>query len=312
MPTYRVTLSDGRIVTLESDAEPNEADVLMAIGAQSSVKEPTIGANRHQEAKIGAAFPTTALPADTAIGESNETRAFANKPLANVTGNETVDSLLTSPTALIGIAGPAARGAAKLAGKIPTPSSDSLRKVATGIENGPVRTAAGWMTRKAADWLEKRAGTPSAPPSPAVSVPAVAEAVAPKAPYELAIEQVKSLPPHPYAMQPAAAEAVAPAMFNPNTARRSVVEAAAAMGEKIAPYETSNATALMSRGKSANEAVQIVIKNRPASTLTPAEEFAKRFGTPSDDAVRAHFDLRNARGELKTPSAQTAAERYPR
>lgn len=40
MPRYRITLSDGRIVTVEADAPPSEADVLGAMGGDSSSPPP--------------------------------------------------------------------------------------------------------------------------------------------------------------------------------------------------------------------------------------------------------------------------------
>lgn len=72
MPKYRVTLSDGRVVTLEADQQPNEADVLMAIGEQSKAAP-----------KMSAASPNTALPP----GSPDETDAHGNRIVRNADGS---------------------------------------------------------------------------------------------------------------------------------------------------------------------------------------------------------------------------------
>lgn len=97
-----------------------------------------------------------------------------------------------------------------------------------------------------------------------------------------------------------------PGPFNPNTALRAARETFAAIGETPRPAEVSNAMELIRRGKTPEEAVAIIVKARP---MDPAAAFNAKFGTLSDDEVRAALDQRNARGQIKTPSAQTAAQR---
>lgn len=270
MPKFRVTLSDGRVVTLESDQQPNEADVLMAIGQQSAPKPgPTIGANRHQEARIGAAFPTTALPADTSIGESTQTRAMMNEPLARPTGIDAIDSL-TSPTSLLSSAasfgGPVLRTAGRLASRVPVPTGAQILQ-GVKIARHPMREGLKMAADAVIDRMER-----------------------------------------PAAAAPVAEQAAAQAVFNPTTAMRTAREAFTAIGEKPLPAEASNAMELIRRGKAPEEAVAIVLKNRP-KTVDPAAAFNARFGTLTDDEVRAALDLRNAQGKIKTPSAETARSR---
>lgn len=82
-----------------------------------------------------------------------------------------------------------------------------------------------------------------------------------------------------------------------------------AAGLKPGPAELNNTTILMGKGKSADEAMRLVVSKRATPPVDPAAELAARLGTPSDAARDARIDLRNAKGELKSPSAATAKAR---
>lgn len=113
---------------------------------------------------------------------------------------------------------------------------------------------------------------------------------------------------------PAAAPTPAPiarAPFNPNTALKAARDRFAAIGEVPRPAEVTNAMELIRTGKTPEDAVAFIIGKRP-KVVNPAAELAARFGMPSDEDVRAAIDSRNARGQIKTPSAQTARERAGR
>lgn len=98
--------------------------------------------------------------------------------------------------------------------------------------------------------------------------------------------------------------AAKPVPVNPNTALKTARDTFAALGETPRPAEVTNTMELILRGKTPEEAVAIVLKNRPATS--PAEELARRLGTPNEAARIAAQDLRYTTGQVKSPSAETA------
>lgn len=74
MPKYRVTLSDGRVVTVEADATPSEADVLSALGGASAeperalidVNTASLGGLRK---KVGDALPNVGGMVGSFVGQ---------------------------------------------------------------------------------------------------------------------------------------------------------------------------------------------------------------------------------------------------
>lgn len=282
MPKFRVTLSDGRVVTLEADQQPTEADVLMAIGQQSAPKT-TLGS--HPEARISAGRHSDdfgGLPPSPDL----ENRADAN--MLDIGGI----GIAPETALMVGQAGRAlirpglslaARGGELVSQAAPIVKYYAVKKALTamGIPADVAELAAVGVS----SYRKGGAKTPTTEPTTAPTVPAaeVAPAV------------------------PTAATATRGA-FNPNSAIQSARDAFTAIGEKPLPAEASNAMELIRRGKAPEEAVAIVLKNRPR-TVDPAAAFNARFGTLTDDEVRAALDLRNAQGEIKTPSAETARSR---
>ena len=109
------------------------------------------------------------------------------------------------------------------------------------------------------------------------------------------------------AIEAAAAKVVA---FNPSKAMTAAREAFATAGVEPLKAEASNVMELIRRGKAPQDALQIVLKNRPASAVVdPAAELARRLGTPSEAERIAAQDLRYTQGKVKTPSAETARSR---
>lgn len=169
---YRVTLSDGRIVTLEADHQPSEADVLMAIGEQTK-----------HEPSMSAASPNTALPP----GSPEETDPHGNRIVRNPDGSvkfmqgpgfsgnadtspdrnaATVggfgiapEDILTVPSLVSG-AKAVVRGVSNLAGKVLSPSA--LRYGADIAEKGPIRMGVAGGLRKVAGMLDAPAATTAA------------------------------------------------------------------------------------------------------------------------------------------------------
>lgn len=348
MPKFRVTLSDGRVVTLESDQQPNEADVLMAIGQQSAPKqEPQIGP--HPEAKISAGRGGeyfSGLPPAPDL----EHRADANMldiggigiaPETALMGVQAGRALLKPGMAL------AARGGELVSQATPIVKYYAVKKALTamGIPADVAELAAVGVSSYRKGGAKAPApespGTVSVEGFPRAGTTAAPEVVPPRpirgqlpaAPIELTagpdpsfvrgvradVVQVprKMLSAHPSEL-PAAPDASyvrgVPAeygesvRFNPTKAIQSARDAFTAIGEKPLPAEASNAMELIRRGKAPDEAVAIVLKNRP-KTVDPAAAFNARFGTLTDDEVRAALDLRNAQGKIKTPSAETARSR---
>lgn len=163
-----------------------------------------------------------------------------------------------------------------------------------------------------------------------------------------ALERVSTAVPGAAEASPAAVEAAAPAIekavaVNPAKTLETARDAFKAAGVEPLRGEVSNTHALLMRGKSPEDALKVVLGNRPASAaadtaaaslpkLTAAEvkagldmvgrgktpkeameailaqrEFMKRMGgTMTDSEVRAALDFRNNSGQIKTPSAQTA------
>jgi hypothetical protein len=158
-----------------------------------------------------------------------------------------------------------------------------------------------------------RAGMATAPPPASVETP-------PQAPGVSAPGGVRPAPPvldpvaqairDQTAAPPAPAPAPPPAPFNPNVGLKQANEAFAAAGETALKGEAANAMSLIKRGKTPEEAIRIVMGNRPAAApvapVDPAAELARRLGTPSEAERIAAQDLRNAQGKVKTPSAETA------
>ncbi len=133
----------------------------------------------------------------------------------------------------------------------------------------------------------------------------------PTAAAEPVAEPIATSRAEPVATPSATLPTATPAPFNPTRAMQTVRETFATLGEKPLPAEVSNASALIQRGKTPEDAVRIVLANRPKVTapVDPAAAFNARFGTLTDEEARAALDLRNAQGKIKSPSAQTARER---
>lgn len=348
MPRFKVTLSDGRVVTLESDTQPTEADVMLAIGQQSA-PSPSLGS--HPEAKISAGRHSDdfgGLPPSPDL----EHRADANvfdvggigiAPETALMGVQAGRALIRPGLSL------AARGGELVSQAAPIVKYYAVKKAlqAIGIPGDVAELAAVGVSSY------RKGGGPAKTPAPespgAVSVegfPRAGKTAAPDivpqrpvrgqltaAPVELPsgpdpsfvrgvradVVQVprKMLPAHPgelaAAPDPSYVRAVPAELgesvrFNPTKAIQSAREAFTAIGEQPRPAEASNAMELIRRGKSPTDAVAIVIKNRPAP-VDPAAAFNARFGTLNDEQTRAALDLRNARGQIKSPSAETARSR---
>lgn len=215
------------------------------------------------------------------------------------------EDILTVPSLVSG-AKALTSGARNLVGKIGMPSPETLRRGAE-IVGSPWKEGTKAVLNKGAEILERRAA------------PAAVEAAAPVVEKATAINPSKTLD--------AAREAFKSADVEPLRG------------------EVSNTHALLMRGKSPEEALKVVLGNRPAAAkvaevvaadvpkLTAAEvkagldmvargktpkeamdaillqrELMQRMGPGSltDDAVRARLDFRNNSGQIKTPSAQTA------
>lgn len=275
----RVKGPDGITRIFPDDATDEE------IGAALEVSVPRVG-----EPKIGAAHPSrmsasaphSALP-DTADGRyqanwgekpllPESARAAMSEPLARPTGVDAIDSL-TSPTSLLLMAGeagaPLVKGAARLLGRAKMPTPDQLRRIGE-IVGSPMKEGSKAALGKLADIIEKRA-------APAAEAAEKAAPVLEKA----------------AALSPAKALDVARDAFK-------------AAGVEPLRGEVSNAHALLMRGKSPDEALKIVLGNRPTSALSPIEKLAKMPGVMTDAERRAAQDLRWASGSVKTPSAETA------
>lgn len=290
----RVKGPDGITRIFPDDATDEE------IGAALQASIPTPPNPR--EPKMSAAAPGSALPDTYAglyeakwgekplVGEG--VVRVVNDPLVRPTGIEAIDSM-SSPLNLImsgaGIVKPAAQAAFR-----------SLAGLASSLNPEVADHLIGLLSPRVGHGVKLSAAVKSAmkastPAATETAAPAVAEAAAVKTGAPPSVPSSQPLP-------------VAAGPFNPTTALQQAREAFVAIGE--APYkaEASNAMELIRRGVSPPEAVARVIKNRPA-TLNPAEAFNQRFGTLTDDQARAALDLRNARGQIKTPSAQTARQR---
>jgi hypothetical protein len=74
---------------------------------------------------------------------------------------------------------------------------------------------------------------------------------------------------------------------------------------KLTASEVKAGMDLIARGKTPQQAMEAILAQR---------EFLAKMGggAVTDDAAKAALDLRNARGQIKTPSAQTAELRRGR
>lgn len=320
------------------DAGESEENIATVIRFQKSQREPSMSA-----AAPGTAVPPGQTPPSEVDAHGNRITRNSDGSVKFMQGPEFSGNAETSPdrnVATIGgfgvapedllgvpslVAGAKAigRGVSNLAGRV-TP--DALRRGAE-IVGSPWKEGTKAILNKGAEMLERRAA------------PAASEAVAPVAKV---------------------------AVGNPSIAMTAAREAFAKAGVKPLPAEASNVMELIRRGKAPEEALAVVLKNRPVDLIPKApyevaiqgakdaavkagnvmaqnvrltaEEvkfgqsllargktekeamdaiMAQRAfrtipGTMSDAEARAALDLRNARGQIKTPSAQTAAERYPR
>ncbi len=216
----------------------------------------------------------------------------------------------------------AAIGLSVYKGKGKTPAgpvaAETVERAATAPRPAPTAPAAPppiladdgrpWGTPKPTLSLEQlRAKIATMPPAAESRTPPVPRS-APAAPAPPPAAQVAPA----VESAPAAAAPVRAAPFNPNTALKTARDAFAARGTPPQPGEVSNVVELLRRGKSPDEALAVVLKNRPAAPVDPATAFNARFGTLSDAEVQAALDARNAAGKIKTPSAATArARRQP-
>jgi hypothetical protein len=327
--TYRVTLSDGRVVTLEADHEPTEADVLQAIGMQSAQpaarREPTIGADPNpQSPEIDAHGNRITRNPDGSVkfmqgpGFSGNADTSPDRNLATIGGFGIApeDAMMAS-----GLVRGAGRAVAAVARRVPLPSAAGALEAARVVGSlavGNPRPALRAAARVVLNEMEQRAPAAVADAAPVAArvAPAIADAV----------PVTKAAP------------------FNPSAAMQAAREAFTAAGQKPLPAEASNVMELIRRGKSPEDALGIVLKNRPAVVAkaietvapnikltadevkigldmvargkTPADAleaikaqraFLEKFGgAQTDTQARAAIDLRNARGQIKTPSAQTA------
>lgn len=273
---------------------------------QGGKKEPTIGANRHQEAKIGAdprpgGMDFTVLGVPIHVPGADKPRADEN--MADVGGvGIPPEAVLMGPLQAgramlkpgLSMAGRAAAGIGSMIPHVTPVIKYEVAKHAlmhVGLpESVATLAAAGFSGYKRG----ARTAAAETVAKETAAVPAAAEAVAPQA------------------IDPgfASAEAVTARLRTPTGAMTAARGAFKQSGIDALPGEASNTMELIRRGKSPDEALQIVLKNRlAATTLTPAEEFAKRYGTPSEAERRAVQDKNWASGEVKTPSAETARER---
>lgn len=243
--------------------------------------------SRANEPKMSAAAAGTALP-DTADaryeanwGEKplmNEAaRQTMTDPLVRPTGIDAVDSL-SSPLNLImagtGIVKPAARMAFKGLASLISSVDPEVAEHVIGMIGG-YRAKQGLKMAQALKAAAKEA-------------PAVAESTT-------APRTMPSAQPTPDVAAPTAA-APAARLLNPNDAMRTAREAFTAAGQKPLPAEVANTSALIMRGKAPEEAVRIVMGNRPPVKVDPAAAFAARFGTPSTEEVARRVVTRNATG----------------
>lgn len=347
MPKYRVTLSDGRVVRLEADQQPNEADVLMAIGEQTK-KEPTIGANLHQEAKIGADprpggadFSVFGVP----IHVPGRDRPRADENLMDVGGvGVPPEAVLMGPVQAgramldpaLSMAGKMTAGASTLLGHAaPVVKYEAARHAlkAVGIPDSLAIAGAiaisGYKRgggAKAAEAETVAAPTPApaaadvAPavesipkgwgqPKPTVKPEEMGQWLALKAQGKSAADATDAIVAQrgtPVAAEVVASKPAAPSVSWFDKARAAFAEA----GETPQPGDISNTADLLRRGRTPDDALGVVLGKRPKAALSPAEELAKRLGTPSEAERQATQDLLYRQGKRKTPSAETArAER---
>lgn len=259
---------------------------------QGGKKEPKIGANLHQEAKIGAdphpgGADFTVLGVPIHVPGREKPRADENiadiggvgiPPEAVLMGPLQAGRAMLDPA--LSMAGKAVAGA----GTMLSHAAPVIKYEATKhllMKAGLPESVATLAAAAASGY--KRGGTTKAVETEAAAVPVAAEAVVPSAEKSVVLNPAKTL----------------------ETAR----DAFKIAGVEPLRGEVSNTHALLMRGKSPEEALKIVIGNRPAAPLSPAEEFAKRYGLPSEAERIAAQDLRNAQGKVKTPSAETARER---
>ncbi len=275
------------IVQRMIDAGESEENIATVIQFQKSRREPTIGADPNpQSPEVDAQGNRITRNPDGSVkfiqgpGFSGNADTSPDRNVATVGGfGVAPEDILTVPSLVAG-AKAIGRGVSNLAGKVLQP--DTLRRGAE-IVGSPWKEGTKAFLNKGAEMLERRAGAPPVS-APTAAVPTAAEAVAPVA---------------------------AKVVFNPTKALQAAKDAFATIGETPLRGEASNAMEFIRRGVPPEQAVAQVLKNRPA-VVDPAELFNAKFGTLTDDQARAAIDLRNARGQIKTPSAQTAAQRYPR
>lgn len=289
----RVKGPDGMVHIFPDDA--TDAEVAAALES-SAPREARIGANLHQEAKIGADphpggadFSVLGVP----IHVPGEDKPRADENLADVGGvGIPPESVLMGPLQ-------AARAMLKPALSMANRATAGAGAMLTHI--APV------VKYEVAKHTLERMGLPTSVATVAAmgisgyrrgGKAAAPEAAAPAA--EAA----------PVAAAPVEAAPAPAATFNPTSGLKAARDAFAALGETPRPAEVSNVSALIQRGKSPTEAVAIVIKNRPLTPSgSPAADFAARYGLPSEADRIAAQDLRNAQGKAKTPSAETARAR---
>lgn len=97
--------------------------------------------------------------------------------------------------------------------------------------------------------------------------------------------------------QAAPVAAKAASVFNPTQALQAAKDAFTKLGTLPGPAEASNAMELIRRGKAPEEAVAIILKNRPVPTgASAAAQLAQRLGTPSTENVASRVVSRNATG----------------
>lgn len=302
----RVKGPDGIVRIVPDDA--TDAEIASMLESTPTTREPAIGA--HPEAKMSAGRGGeyfSGLPPAPDL----ESRADANMfdiggvgipPEAALMGMQAGRAVLRAGSGL------ASRGAELVSQATPFAKYYAVKHALTsiGVPHGVAELAAvgvsGYKRGGAAKAAETEATAPAAGPIPAPSQSVQAPSEAPRT-------SVRPSPPPTDSILSDAATAERLRIRNPGTALQSAKDAFAKLGETPRPAEASNAGELIRRGVPPETAVAQVIKNRPAAPLSPAEQLAKMPGAMSDAEVRAALDARNARGQIKSPSAQTAIER---
>lgn len=206
-----------------------------------------------------------------------------------------------------------AMGASKVAQRVGTYGagyaalSGNLGKAALAAGAPPALTGAGKVLQSGGRFLQEVGARPVGEAVPVIPPETPAELTArvtaehranlpPEAPAAPVAQTPTPAPvasPAPTSSAAAAPEAVSAPIARPD-AFRAALKAFETAKETPRAAEASNTAALIMRGKTPEEALAVVLGNRPPS---PAAELAKRLGTPSEAEMNADMAARARKGQ---------------